>query len=146
MNEYENDLTQRRYHLSCKTRFYRKTVRDELPNGTTKVYERTLVFLIPQDSDERTRFLMAWLPDTAEDYYEMSSFVSSPVDSPSRLSVHRSDARCERHYLLVMSKGVEDILLKMREGTLINVQVLKASEDNEADFAPDTEYNFEVLQ
>lgn len=146
MNELESDLTQRRYHLSCKTRFYTKTVEDVLPGGVTKRYERTLVLLIPQESDERSRFLSAWLPETTQDYYEVSSFISSPVDSPSRLSIHRADERCEKHYLVVMSKGVEDILVRLREGTTINIQVLKASEDSEADFAPDTEYNFEVVQ
>ena len=130
MNELENDLTQRRYHLTCKTRFFKKTVVDNLPGGNVKRYERTLVFLIPQESDERSRFLSAWLPDTTKDYYEMSSFISSPVDSPSRLSVHRADQRCEKHYLVVMSKGVEDILIKMKEGTTLSVQVLKASEDS----------------
>jgi len=141
-----NDPTQRRYNLKCTIKFFSTTVRDQMPSGVVKTYERTLVFLIPQESDERTRFLSAWLPDTSDEYHEVTAFIAHPVDAPVRLSVHRSDNRSNRHYLTVMSKGAEDVLLKMREGQSISIQVLKASEDSEADFAPDTEYNFEVLQ
>ena len=144
--ENESDLTQRRYFLRCKTKFFHKTVVDELPGGKIKRYDRTLVFLIPEESDERTRFLSAWLPETSEDHYELTGFINYPVDAPSRLSIHRADSRNDRHYLLVMSKGAEDVLLRVKEGSLIQLQVFKASEDQEADFAPDTEYDFEVVQ
>lgn len=142
----EFDLTQRRYNLRCKTKFYRKTVNDQLPNGSFRTYERTLVLLVIEESDERTRFLQAWLPETTDQHYELTANIAFPVDSPARLSIHRADARCDRHYLLVMSKGVEDILVKLREGLPLTLQTCRASEDTEADYAPETEYDFEVIQ
>lgn len=140
-----DDLTERTYHLRCKTKFFKKSVHENI-RGIDKHYERTMVLLVPQESDERTKFLTAWLPETEGEYYEVSAFISMPVDSPARLSVHRRDQKCTTHYLFVMSKGVEDILLKFKEGTTINVQINPASQDAEADFAKDAEHNFEVMQ
>lgn len=139
------DLTEREYHLRCKTKFFRKTVKETL-RGIEKSYERTMVLLIPQESDERTKFLMAWLPEAEGQYYEITAFVSRPVDSPARLSVHRRDEKAEQHYLFVMSKGVEDILLKFKEGSIVELTVNPASMDSEADFAKGAEHEFEVMQ
>ena len=140
------DLTQRRYTLRCKTKFFRKTVVDQLPNGQTRSYERCLVFLVPEESDERTRFLRAWLPETSEEHFELAAHLGFPVDSPSRLSIHRADGRCDRHYLMIMSKGVEDVLVKLKEGAVLSVTTMKADEDSEADTVANPEYNYELIQ
>lgn len=140
----DGEMTERRYVLKCKTKFFRKSVNENI-NGKQKSYERKLVLLIPQDNDQRTRFLMAWLPDTTQDYYEVSTFISRPVDGPARMSVHRADDRSDRHYLFVMSVGAEEVLAKLAEGSLINVEVMKGSEDSEADFAADPDHDHEVV-
>ncbi len=133
-----DDLTERRYKLSCKTKFV---------EGKYKGTELRNVILIPQDSDQRTKFLTAWLPDTVGEHYEIASFISMPVDSPCRLAICRGpDQRSERHYLFVMSKGVEEHLLKMKEGSTIAVETLKASEEEETDHAVEDSGSYEVQQ
>lgn len=134
----EDDLTQRRYKLTCKTKFI---------EGSYKGQKLKNVILIPQENDQRTKFLTAWLPDTVGEYYELASFISMPVDSPCRLSVHRApDKNSERHYLFVMSKGVEEVLLMKPEGLTVMVETMKASEEEEADHARGEDGQFEVQQ
>ncbi|NJM09373.1 MAG: hypothetical protein HC883_00275 [Bdellovibrionaceae bacterium] len=144
MNDVLKDPTEREYFLTCKTKFFRKSVTEEI-KGHAKSYDRTMVLLIPQESDERNRFLSAWLPDNIETYYEIAAYISYPVDSPARLSVHHRDGKSPYHYLFVMSKGVEDILLQVPEYSTVKVHVLPASHDSEADFARETDHDFEVM-
>lgn len=137
-NFESDDLTERRYKLTCKTKFV---------NGKYKGQAIRNVILIPQDNDQRTKFLMAWLPDITGEHYEIASFISMPVDSPCRVAIRRGpDEMSERHYLFVMSKGVEEQLLKMKEGSTIAVETYKASEESETDHAIGEEGSFEVQQ
>lgn len=138
------DLTERSYNLTCKLKFFLKTVQDPHTNDG-KPYERKLCLLVPQEADERTRFLMAWLPEVQSEYYELGAFISYPVDSPCRLSIHRApDEKHDRHYLFVMTKGVEDVLVRLKEDTIIRIKTLPASADSEIDHARDTDLDIEV--
>lgn len=146
MAEFEQDLTHRRYKLKCKLKFYQTTVTGDVSNKG-KSYERRLALLIPQEGDERSRFLTAWLPEVEGEYYEMSGFIDHPVDSPVRLSIHRRDKKSpESHYLFVMSKGVEDILQRCREGQLLSVTTFSAAEEDEADYALDSNLDIEAVE
>jgi hypothetical protein len=140
------DLTERKYHLKCKVKFFLKTIKEDVGRGVIKTYERKLVFLVPEESDQRTRFLMAWLPDTMGAAHELASFVSYPVDSPCRLACMRADDRSDRHYLMVMTKGVEDVMVRLREGSIINVETMAASDDSEADHAIQEVGTYEVFK
>jgi hypothetical protein len=122
---FKASRTDRPYILMCNLKFYKKTVHD---NGNT--YERKLCLLVPEESDQRTAFLNAWLPETREEYFEINSEIEPPIDSPCRLSIHRGgDDRSERHYLYVMSIGVEEDLVLLPEGRRLKVKIL--AEDSE---------------
>lgn len=141
----DDPLLERKYYLTCKLKFFVKNIKDW--DGKQEVNRRrTLAFLIPQESDERIRFLSAWLPETDKEYFELAAYISSPVDSPCRLAIKRADGQCERHYLTVMSVGVEEIMLNhMKDGQMVQVTILPVSEEQETDFARDvSDQNFDV--
>lgn len=141
-----DDPTERSYHLIAKSKFYRKTVNEEI-KGHMKSYERELVLLVPVESDQRTSFLTAWLPDSASEHFELGAFIASPIDSPCRLSIHRGpDDRSEKHYLFCMSKGVEEIILKRPEGSTFHIKTMPASQEAEGDFDQvDSQYSHEAI-
>ena len=144
--ESKNDPSYKKYNLTTKIKFIRKSVREDIGGGKIQSYERKMVILIPQEGDETNRFYYAWVPSTQEEKYELAGVIGSPVNSPCRFSVHMGhDEKSEKPYLFVMSKGVEDIIVKMREGDLVRVTTLPANEDSEADYAQDAQGNFEAI-
>lgn len=144
--EAASDPSYKRYHLVCKTKFVTKNVRDEVRPGQFNQYQRVMVLLIPQEGDQRTRFLTAWMPQTREEYFELAGQLGHPVSSPVRLSSHMGhDQWCEKPYLTVMSKGIEEILLKCPEGIRIKLTTLPANADQEADDATDSGGNYNVI-
>lgn len=142
----DDALLERKYHLKCKLKFLVKDIQDW--DGKQNVNrKRKLAMLIPQESDEMIRFLSAWLPDTRDEYFELASYISSPINSPCRLAIKRGpDAQSQQHYLTVMSVGVEEVMTShMKDGQMIQVTILPVSEESEADFARDVNgQNFDV--
>lgn len=137
--EQANDPTFRKYYLNCKVVFFRKTVEN---------VARTMALLVPQEGDETNRFYAAWVPTSQGEHYELAATIGTPVNSPVRLSIHLGhDEKCDRPYLFVMSKGVEDIIVgHIPEGRVLRVTVLPANEEDQADFAQDaSDGNFEVV-
>lgn len=131
------ELTDKKYHLLVKTKFISKTVIEE-ELGTR--YERKMVILVPEFNDECIRFFGAWLPETTEDHYELVIEMGAPIHSPCRVSIHRAPhAYSEKHFLFVMSKGVEDDCLRYAEGRQIAVTALPQDADSTADFAKDSD-------
>lgn len=146
--ELVGDPTYRKHIFMCKTKFFKKNVEEDIGKGIVQRYQRKLVLLIPQESDATTYFLNAWVPEVITEYHELAAELAAPVFAPSRLSIHLGhDEKCDRPYLTVLSKGIEDILVKYPEGTLLKVTALPANEEGEADFAPDSDNgNFDVVQ
>lgn len=142
-----DDPTEKPYHLVCVLRFIQKSVNEVVGQSLrSQSYERKMCILIPDESDQRTDFMSAWLPDTSKEYYEIGAYIAYPVDSPCRMSIHRADEKSDRHYLFVMTKGVEDILVKLKEGSRISLKVMPASHDEEIDRAIDTQLDIEAMQ
>jgi hypothetical protein len=138
--ENVNDPIYKPYFLNCKTKFIKKNVSEDIGKGIVQQYMRKLVILIPQESDQRTLFLKAWMPETREEFHEFAAELGAPVHGPSRLSVHMGhDDKCDRPYLFVMSKGVEDVLNSFPEDTLIKVKTLPANHEDAADYAADSD-------
>jgi hypothetical protein len=142
MSNEAPELTEKNYFLKCKIKIIKKSVQDH-----DRQYERTLVILVPEDTDQRTSFLRAWLPEDQGQHYELVGMIAPPIDSPCRLSIHRGpDEKSERHYLFVMSKGVEDIILKYaKEGDTLKVQILPESEEEIVDQARDTDGDYDLI-
>jgi hypothetical protein len=87
------------------------------------------------------------LPEDQGQHYELVGMIAPPIDSPCRLSIHRGpDEKSERHYLFVMSKGVEDIILKYaKEGETLKVQILPESQEEIVDQARDTDGDYDLI-
>jgi len=133
---------QKIYVLKCKVKFVRKNVKDG-----PRQYERTLAILVPQESDERTKFFTAWLPELKSEHFELAGIISAPIDSACRFSIHRGpDEKSEAHYLFVMSKGVEDVLIEAEmEGKTVYVEILPEGSDEEADNALEAGGDYDLI-
>ncbi|NBP28676.1 MAG: hypothetical protein EBV23_03725 [Flavobacteriia bacterium] len=99
-----------------------------------------MVFLIPQESTMRDFFFAKWLPDFGTDEKpEIAMVLPSPVNGFVRGCVLRRDARCEDHYIFIMTRAAEEDL-KPLDGREIIAHVLH--EDYEA--VTDHTKNYEV--
>jgi hypothetical protein len=134
--------TERKYKIKGKVKFYRKNVVDH-----GRRYERVLAIIIPETSTEQMMFFNAWLPDTKEEYHELTGLIGSPVNSACKLSIHRGpDEKSEKHYLFVMSKGVEEELIKYeQEGKTLELTILPESEEMVGDEAKDSSGDFDLI-
>jgi|SRR5271155_2069428 len=132
----------REYHLKCKIKFVK---------GTTDVkgvkIDRTMAILIPDESDQRTYFLSAWLPEVKEERFELVGYIPYPINSNLRMSIHRGpDEYCDTHYLFVMSKGVEeDFVTGKMEGKSIQLRVFGEDDEEQADIVRESEGNYDHI-
>ena len=132
--------TNRKYVLNCLVVIKRKGYTDY----KGRKLEDDLAYLVPQEGDQRDRFIMAWLPESDEDSIECVGMIASPVDSSCRFKVKRANSGIDKPHLFVMSKGCEDIL-KLMEGKKISVTVLPESEEAQGDEAIDTDQDIQTL-
>lgn len=136
------EATERTYYLKCRVLVKTKNVKD-----FERQYTKSMVYLIPEKNDQAGMFFRAWLPEVREEYHEVIAEIPNPVDSPCRLSVHRGpDGVNETHYLFVMSKGVEEIILERKlDGKMINIIVLPESSDEAHDQVRDSGGDFDLI-
>lgn len=153
--------TEREYNLKCRVQVIRQSYVDS--EVTDQLQETRSVVLVPEiESTESMMFLSAWLPEVSkicldcgnEDlrmsndecnkckstkihlgWSEVPAFITSPVNSPSRLAVLRKNNYCDQHHLFVMSSGVEDELLNM-DGKTVYVKTFEGTKDEICDTAP----------
>ena len=123
--------TEQHYHLKCKVIVKMVTYMDEQSKGTTQVSEE-LVFLIPQESDERTKFLMAWLPDTDDQHQEIGVELGAPLFAVARAALWRRTEHVNEYHLFMMTKSAEEFL-KPLKNRVIDVEVLSEKEDHVLD-------------
>lgn len=128
------DLTEKEYNLICHIKPIKEAIKQGELGGQS---EYTAIILIPLESTQRERFLNAWLPEPEEkNTVEIPCFIQHPIDSSCRVAIFRRDHRSpDKPYLFVMSKGVEDELLKMIKlgKNKVGVKTFPASLDSEAD-------------
>lgn len=117
---------QSRYILSCKVLVKECSYEDEQSKGIATVSEK-LVFLLPQDSDQRTRFYNTWLPDY-ETYQEIGIEMGHPLFSSFRAALYRQGKFMDGIHIFVMSKGAEETL-KTLDGKIVNVEILGEQEE-----------------
>lgn len=143
-NEFTGIPTNIPYQLRCKIEIKRIQTQD-----LGKVFERQVAFLIPEINDQAERCFSAWLPDLAEPadkYYEIAMYLGSPINAPCRGAIQRRNAQCQEHHIFVMSKGVEDYFIdKKMNGTLLRVKVLPESMEAEAEAAPDSGGDYDIV-
>jgi hypothetical protein len=118
---------ERRYNLKCKVIAKDCSYEDEQSTGNSQVTEK-LVFLLPQDNQERTLFYNAWLPEDAESHVELGVTMGHPLYSTFRSALWRATPFVREIHLFVMTKGAEEILKKL-DGQLVDVEILGEQED-----------------
>ena len=129
--------TERSYVLKCKIEAFIKTITEKHAS-----YQSQLVFLVPQESDQRTSFLSAWLPETSEEHFELAGIIPPPIDSPCRFAIRRANGDCGQHHLVVMSTGVAKLLAAIAakgKGAAmgVTVKILPESDIEAADLSKD---------
>lgn len=141
-------LTKNRYELKCQVIVKETTYDDEQSQGTTRNTEK-MAYLVPQESSERDRFLMAWLPETDEENFEVGLMIGHPVHGPARAAIRRKNREVPEHHLFIMSRGAEEelkafsdegwkVLRALQKKTVI-VTVLSEDEELLIDQAKDFE-------
>lgn len=130
---------EKEYHLKCFVKVKEISYLDEQSKGSSRNTEK-MIFLIPQESDERTRFLMAWLPETIDEHTELGFEIGYPVFSIFRGAVKRyhKEAGINLPFIFVMTRGVEEIL-KQVDGLYINIKSLGESDELRLDAQKDYE-------
>jgi hypothetical protein len=119
-----------RYHLRCKVLVKECTYEDQQSKGNQNISEK-LVFLVPEDSDERTRFFIAWLPDTLDSFQELGIEMGHPVFSAFRAALYRKSTfhpELPDNHIFVMSKGAEEILKRL-DGQMVMCEILGEQEE-----------------
>lgn len=136
-----DEATQRKYSIKCKVKYHERWNNDGIRNALVK-----LVLLVPEDSDQRTLFLKAWLPAMSTQRVEVTGFIPNPkIDSPCRFLVRRADDRSDRHYLQIMSKGVaDDIIAKLKEGDRLLIKIGSEADDEDADNSRESGGSFDL--
>lgn len=152
--ELVNDPTEKTCAIGCTTRFFDKNI-SETVAGHTNRYVSKMAFLIPEGG-QREAFLSAWLPEVVSSWrpgqvdekvcYELAGYIKPPIDSPCRFAIFRGgDGRCEKHYLMVMSTGVAEIIRKMPEGVKLQVDIFPASGEEVADQSRESSGSYDLI-
>ncbi len=128
---------ERRYNLTCIVLVKECSYEDEQSKGNQVVTEK-LVFLLPEDTQERTLFYNAWLPESIDEHQELGGMIGHPVYSSLRLALWRATEYVRDIHLFVMSKGAEEVL-KNLDGKKIALEILGEHEDNLLDGQKDFE-------
>ena len=137
-----------RFILKCKVLVKAVTYEDEQSKGSSKVTE-DMVFLIPQEGDQRSFFFNKWLPDTEMDAYEIGMEAGHPIHGVFRGCVKRGNRDCKEHHIFVMSRSAEEHLKNTKKSIFnklknryIRIQVLDESEDELVDQQEDFKLPF----
>ena len=151
------DPTEREYHLNCKVVIKEVSYADHQSTETKQV-ARKLVYLVPDESTQRNKFLDAWLPRfaaTSDDVLndpsascEIVFLMGHPFKQPARGAVMAANHRCGEHHIYLMNLGLTQLLCdQLFDGRVVPVTVLPSSYDgpegSAADSAIEGELHFE---
>lgn len=142
--EAVTDPTYKKYNLKGILRFRTVNIDEDIGKGRRAQATRKLSYLVLEETDEMIRFVGAWVPDTVSEHFELTAYIKGPVHSAVRLAVFRGhDGKFDRPYVFIMTKAVEDILVKFKEGTPLLFVTNAANEDAEADNVDVSDGNFD---
>lgn len=136
-----NDPTMREYVIRAKVKVVKQSWFQGLLGGKT---EFKAALLIPEEGDSTTMFYSAWLPDAANEHFEIVMEFGHPVYGTCRAAVLRQGKFYQKPHIFIMSKGVEEILVKKDGMRIENIKILPAAFDDRADSAIDT--NVEIAK
>ncbi len=138
MSEKIIDPQDIKYFVKFRLRFSTITVRDQKSSGEEFSFQSQRCFLIPcTDTDQGVDFMDAWLPDIGTSpgtTYEVAAVFPQPIASEGKIGVRRMNNQCDLHHCTIISKGVEEDVLKfMKSGDLLVLEVLPKSQMHRAD-------------
>jgi len=143
MNEYQsgeatagNDTTMLTYVIRAKTKVIKASWLQGLKGGRT---EYKAVLLIPIEGDTTTMFYRAWLPVVSDEYFEIVMEMGHPVYGTCRGAILRRGKYYSKPHILIMTKGVEEILAKKDGLRIENIKILPSSQDDRSDEAVDSD-------
>jgi len=119
--------TEIRYFMKCKVLVKEVSFEDEQSKGKSQVNDK-FVYLIPEDSTQRTKFLMTWLPDTNLECQELGCEIGHPVFALFRAALWRETEHLKQIHIMVLTKSTEE-LLKPLDGKYVQLEVLGEDED-----------------
>lgn len=137
------DPTQREYNIVCSV--FIKTIQT---TDLGRTFPRTVAYLVPDvNHTEVIRFLNAWLPENAEERFEIGTNLATPVNSPCRVAIMRGNEKCPHHHLFVMTKAVEEDLIRYQmHGKKIKVHVLPEGVQDDIDENRDSELDVDLVE
>ena len=136
-----SDPCEREYKIRCKVNVITKGFQ----TWKGQQVDDKMCVLSFVESRDLVRFLIAWLPEEQKEHFELVIFLRHPVFSSCRVALHRRGPEFPDHYFFVMSKGVEDELIALNQ-KIIDVDVLPASQDSEADEALETNESYDIVE
>jgi len=124
------------YHIKCKVEIKRVAFMDHQSEGDCGMVEEDMVFLVPQEGDQRTAFYNAWLPDTLDQFFEIGMSMGHPIFGVFRGAVARVHAGIKEPHIFVMTKSAEEVFKNVK-GKTIDVKVLAQGDEILLDQAAD---------
>lgn len=134
--------TEREYNIRAKVKFVNLDVKDH-----DRQYKRKIVILHPKTSTEQALFYSAWLPEVAEEYFELTGIIRSGIATPVRLAILKAKSGVSQSpYLMIMNKGIEEEFINQRfEGKVIDLTIMAEGNDELADAARDSGGSFDLI-
>lgn len=112
-----DDPTERPYHLKCIVVCKHVTFEDEQSKGKSNG-ETTNVYLLPDQSSQMELFMAAWVPQHANEHFELAVLLGRPFNAPARCSVHRATQHMAEPHMMVMSQEAEASLISFFNANL----------------------------
>jgi len=128
------------YYLTCKVKILPVTYEDYQSKGNMGQVTEDMVFLIPQESDQRSLFYNAWLPETLEENFEIGISMGHPIFGVFRATVRRFHPSLREPHIFVMTRSAEEIFKYIKDKT-IKVDVLPQDDELMLDAQADFELN-----
>lgn len=140
VDEALKNPTEQEYHLTCRIIVKRVSYEDFQSTGKSQK-ERDLVYLVPIENSEKSRFFSAWIPpkvvtDARElnepgFSHEVVGIIGHPFKQPARFAVFHRNMRCDEPHLFLMNLGMSQIIIETKSlhGKEVQVLILPESYD-----------------
>lgn len=134
--QFQIDAREEEFNLMCKIESVTKWYEDTDSKGNVTRQSTKMIYLVPEDSSQRTLFLDAWLPSYEEETYEVVGLLLSPINKACRFGVRAANADFPQgHHLVLMTVDAEEEVISMMKSghDKIRVAILPASKEENFD-------------
>lgn len=153
MKQLGPELQDWEFEVTLSPQRVEREVQDLDPHAMNKIlsYKRSMAFLKIMSDDEGVMCMRAWLPETRKEHSEVGMFLKGPIYSPCRGAIMRANEFCDRPHIVVMSKGVEEEILKLMNSSLLTTKsrikctIYSQKDENMSDGAKDSSGDYDVV-